>query len=142
MGNVSTYRKIWSMLYRDMAFPSASAVKKAVCNAAGLGSIPGSGRSPGGGNGTPLQYSSLGNPIDRGATVHGVTESQTRLKQLSIAHTETYMKGRIYAEGKEHCFLWGFWKAFTEVGQVYWVLRDEENSGGAVKGIGKSMLKA
>ena len=51
------------------------------------------------------------------------------------------MKGRIYAEGKEYCFLWGFWKAFTEVGQVYWVLRDEENSGGAVKGIGKSMLK-
>ena len=44
------------------------------------GSIPGSGRSPGEGNGNPLQYSCLGNPMDRGAwqaTVHGVTKSQT-----------------------------------------------------------------
>ena len=43
-----------------------------------LGSIPGSGRSPGEGNGNPLQYSCLENPMDRGAwwaTVHGVTES-------------------------------------------------------------------
>ena len=43
-------------------------------------SIPGSGRSPGGGNGTPLQYSCPENPMDRGvwwATVHGVTESDT-----------------------------------------------------------------
>ena len=45
-----------------------------------VGSIPGSGRSPGGGSGNPLQYSYLGNPIDRGAswaTVHGVAKSQT-----------------------------------------------------------------
>ena len=44
------------------------------------GSIPGSGRSPGGGHGNPLQYSCLENPMDRGdwrATVHGVTKSQT-----------------------------------------------------------------
>ena len=49
-------------------------------------SIPGLGRSPGGGNGNPLQYSCLGNPIDRGAwqaTVHRVKKSQTGLKQLS-----------------------------------------------------------
>ena len=47
-----------------------------------LGSIPGLGRSPGEGNGNPLQYSCLGNPMDGGAwraTVHGVTKSQTRL---------------------------------------------------------------
>ena len=46
-------------------------------------SIPRLGRSPGGGHGNPLQYSCLENPGDRGpwwATVHGVTESQTRLK--------------------------------------------------------------
>ena len=46
------------------------------------GSIPGSGRSPGGGNGNLLQYSCLGSPMDRGAlwaTVHGVTKSQKRL---------------------------------------------------------------
>ena len=45
-----------------------------------LGSIPGSGKSPGVGNGNPLQYSCLGNPMDRRAwqtTVHGVTKSQT-----------------------------------------------------------------
>ena len=47
------------------------------------GSVPGSGRSPGGGQGNPLQYSCLENPIDRGAwraTVHRVTKSQTQLK--------------------------------------------------------------
>ena len=45
-----------------------------------LSVIPGSGRSPSGGNGSPLQNSCLGNPVDRGtwrATVHGVTESDT-----------------------------------------------------------------
>ena len=46
------------------------------------GSIPGSGKSPGEGNGNPLQYSCLGNPMDRGAwqaTVHGVAKSWTQL---------------------------------------------------------------
>ena len=55
-----------------------------------MGSIPESGRSPGGGHGNPLQYSCLENPTDRGAwraTVRGVKKSQTRLKQLS---THTY----------------------------------------------------
>ena len=45
-----------------------------------VGLIPGLGRSPGGGNGNSLQYSSLTNPMDRGAwwtTVHGVTKSRT-----------------------------------------------------------------
>ena len=49
-------------------------------SAGDVGSIPGSGRSPGEGNGNPFQYSCLGNPIDRGAwwaTVHGVTKSWT-----------------------------------------------------------------
>ena len=47
------------------------------------GSIPGSGRSPGGGHGSPVQYSCLENPVDRGvwqAIVHSVAQSQTRLK--------------------------------------------------------------
>ena len=54
-----------------------------------MGSIPGSGRFPGGKNGNPLQYSCLENPIDREAwqaTAHGVTKSQTPLKRLST-HT-------------------------------------------------------
>jgi len=48
-----------------------------ICNAGGLGLIPGSGRSPGEGNGNPFQYSCLGNFMNRGAwldTVHGVTK--------------------------------------------------------------------
>ena len=54
-----------------------------------LGSIPGSGRSPGEGNGTPLQYSCLENPMDGGAwwaTVHGVAKSRTRLSDFTSLH--------------------------------------------------------
>ena len=54
------------------------------------GLIPGSGRSPRGGHGNPLQYSCLENPMDRGAwraTVHGVAKSQKQLKQPST-HTQ------------------------------------------------------
>ena len=65
-----------------MDFPGGSDSKASVYNAGDLGSIPGSGRSPAEGNGNPLQYSCLGNLMDRGAwraTVHGVTKNQTRL---------------------------------------------------------------
>ena len=60
--------------------------KEAACNAEETGLIPGMERSPGEGNGNPLQYSSLGNPMDRGAwwaTVHRVA------KELD-AHTHTH----------------------------------------------------
>ena len=66
-------------------------VKSPPANAGGMGSIPGSGRSPGGGNGNPLQYSCLGNPMDRGAwwaTAHGVTASWTQLS--GWARTRTF----------------------------------------------------
>ena len=65
-----------------IGFPGDADVKESACNAGNPGSIPGSGRSPGEGNGNPLQYSSLENPIDRGAwqaTVHGVAKSWTQL---------------------------------------------------------------
>ena len=58
-------------------------VKNTAANAGDLDLISGLGRSPGGGHGNPLQYSSLENPINRGAwwpTVHGVAQSRTRLK--------------------------------------------------------------
>ena len=61
-------------------FPGGSVVKNPPTNEGDAGFIPGSGRSPGGGNGNPLQYSSLGHPTDRGAwqaTVHSVEESRT-----------------------------------------------------------------
>ena len=60
-------------------FPSGSVGKESACNAGDIGSIPGSGRSPGEGNGNPLQNSCLENSIDRGAglaTAHGITESR------------------------------------------------------------------
>ena len=56
-------------------FPHSSVGKESICNAGDLGSIPESGRSPEEGNGNPLQYSCLENPMDKGAwrvTVHGV----------------------------------------------------------------------
>ena len=58
-----------------MGFPGGSVVNNLPANAGDMGSIPGSGRSPGGGNGNPLHYSLLGNPTDRGAwqaEIHGV----------------------------------------------------------------------
>ena len=64
----------------SQVFPDDSVGKESICNAedtGDVGSIPGSGRSPGEGNSNPLQYSCLGNPKDRGvwqATVHGVTK--------------------------------------------------------------------
>ena len=65
-----------------MGFPGGAVVKNLPANAGDPGSIPGSERSAGIGNGNPLQYSCLGNSMDRGAwqaTVHGVARSQTRL---------------------------------------------------------------
>ena len=64
-------------------------VKASVCNAEDPGSIPGSGRSPGEGNGSPLQYSCLENPMDGGAwwaTVHGVAKSWTLLSDFTSLH--------------------------------------------------------
>ena len=67
-------------LFLHMGLPGGSDNKKSACNAGGLGSIPGLGKSPGEGNGCPLQYSCLENPMNRGvwrATVHGVAKSDT-----------------------------------------------------------------
>ena len=68
---------------KSKGFPGDSVVKKLPASAGDardVGSIPGSGRSPGGGNGNPLEYSYLEKSMDRGAwkaTVHMVTKSQT-----------------------------------------------------------------
>ena len=83
---------------RDLPFaspllqiPGSARGKEDTCQCRRPGSIPGSGRSPGGGHGNPLQYACLENPMGRGAwstTVHRVTKSGTQLKQLST-HTHT-----------------------------------------------------
>ena len=69
-----------------LGFPGGSAGKESACNAGDLGLIPGLVRSPGEGNGNPLQYSCLENLMDRGAwqaTVPGVTESRTQLSNFT-----------------------------------------------------------
>ena len=77
-------------------FPGDSVVKNPTANAGDerdAGSIPGQGRSPGEGNGNPLQYSCLENLTDRGAyqaTVHRVAKSRTR---LSITHAQLGLSG-------------------------------------------------
>ena len=77
----------WAYLYihshTHRGFPHGSEGKHSACNARNLASIPGSGRSPGGGHGYPLQYCCLENPMDRRAwwvTVRGVTKSWIRLR--------------------------------------------------------------
>ena len=76
----------------------ASQVAPANAGDAGdAGSVPGSGRSPGGGSGKPLPYSCWNNPMGRGAwqaPVHGVTKSQTWLSSWVCAHTHTHTHGR------------------------------------------------
>ena len=63
-----------------LGFPGGSVVKNPPAKAGNTGSILGLGKSPAGGNGNPLQYSCLGNSMERGAweaTVHGISESDT-----------------------------------------------------------------
>ena len=65
------------------SFPGSSVVKNVPANARDVGSVPGSGRSPGEGNAKPLQYFCLGNPINRGAwqaTVLGVAKESDTIK--------------------------------------------------------------
>ena len=73
-------------------FPGRSDGKEFSCNPGDLGSILGAGRSPGEGNGYPLQYSCLEDSIDRGAwwvIVHGITKSQTQLSDFTFLLTLT-----------------------------------------------------
>ena len=76
----------------NLVWEGGAVVKNPLANeadAGDMGLIPGSGRSPGGGHGNPLQHSCLENYIDRrawGGTAHGVSQSQTRLRDRTHTH--------------------------------------------------------
>ena len=73
-------------LFTNIQFPGGSDGKASAYNAGDLGSIPGLGRSPGEGNGNPLQDYCLENPMDREAwqaTVHGITKNRTQLSDFT-----------------------------------------------------------
>ena len=77
------------LLRLHQLFPGNSVGKESACSAGDPGSVPASGRSPGEGNGKPLQYPCLENPLDRGAwlaAVHGVTKSWVRLSNYQCQY--------------------------------------------------------
>ena len=83
---------LWILMPNLMDFPGGSDGKASAYNARDLGLIPGSGISSGEGNGNPVQYSCLENPMDGGAwylTVHGVAKSQTLLSDFTSLHILT-----------------------------------------------------
>ena len=91
-------------------FPCGLDSKASACNVGDLASIPGSGRSPGEGNGTPLQYPCLENPMDGGAwqaTVLGVAKGRTQLSYFTSRESRVI----ILFEFKGFNFLlwWLFW---------------------------------
>ena len=105
----------------------AQTVKASAYSAEDPGSIPGSGRSPGEGNGSPLQYSCLENPMDRGAwqaTVHGVAKSRTYWASLSLSDIHTLILGAC-----EYHLSWqkGFSRCDKvkdfEMGRLFWIIQ-------------------
>ena len=98
--------------------------KASVYNAGDPGSIPGLGRSPGEGNGNPLQYYCLENPMDGRAcwsAVHGVARSQTRLSNFTFTHwRRKWQPTPVFLPGESQgwrslvgCRLWGHTKSDT-----------------------------
>ena len=86
------------------SFPGGTMVKKPTCQAGDPGSIPGSEKSPGGGNGNLLQHSSLGNPMDQGvlqATVHGVTR---------VLDMTEWLNNIFHLTCCEVSFIWTMWQ--------------------------------
>ena len=108
-----------SIMYRWYAISGSSVVKNLPANAGDAGSIPGSGRSPGGGNGSPLQYSCLGNAMDSGAwraTVHGVAKSWRQLSTQEYTSVNCFSLKSLDHKGTEMTEAgWGFGTNRTEI---------------------------
>ena len=90
----------WSACFVYWASPGGSVSKESACSAGDLGSVPGLGKSPGEGNGNPLQYSCLEDSMDRGvwwATVHGVARVRYWLSdQTTTTHLDYLPKFYMY----------------------------------------------
>ena len=89
------HKSYLELIFSHIGFPGGSEVKASACNVGDLGSIPGLGRSPGEGNGNPLQYSCLENPMDRGAWwATRVAKSQTWLSDFTFTfpHIMTFSR--------------------------------------------------
>ena len=116
---------IWLCLCSSKGFPDGPVVKSLPMNAGDIrdvSSVPGWGRSPGGGHGNPLQYSCLESPMDRGAwwaTLHRVAESRTQLKWLNThAHTEAQNQKWLSPQTRWIPDHWGSW--VTSNGRTHW----------------------
>ena len=93
---IAAIEKQGVLLIQSMGFLGGSDSKESACGVGDQGSIPWSGRSLGEGNGNPLQYPCLGNPMGGGAlkaTVRGVAKGQTRLSDFSFTFTHLIRKG-------------------------------------------------
>ena len=121
----SLYRVYWTFIWAwvfmicltEQELPSWLSSKESSCNAGVADSIPGMGRSPGGGNGNPLQYSCLGNPMDREAwraTVYGVAKSghnwatkrqQTEQQTVHCA----FVQSNVQPGGSWYRYFWKTW---------------------------------
>ena len=99
-----TEQDLQNPLPKPKVFPGGSVVKNPPDNAGDTGSTSGSGRSPGGGNGNPLRYSCLGNPMDRKAwraTVHGATKNWAWLSTHAQAQAHSPNDERERAWGRQ-----------------------------------------
>ena len=127
----------YSLLMIDRGFSGGSVVKKLPANAGDARdarSVPGSGRSPREGNGNPLQYSCLGNPVDRGAwwaTVHRVTQSWTQLsmhihyllrllwKWSELMHVKFWTLCLAHYKHLKHCDFYSSEESQKQVKQIH-----------------------
>ena len=118
-------------LTRFRGFPGGSDGKEADCNAGELGLIPGLGRSPGEGNGYPLQYCCLGNPTDRGAwQLQSVGSQRIEHDWVTNSHTHTHTHTHtvsihfcwIVCKGSLSCLSHWVWVHFSSVQQDFILL--------------------